>query len=185
MFRKQAGLVLLAAANTAFGSLLVGNLTSDGCADASAFQKCQDAATEKSNACFAKTAGSLELQQGCACETYIMNYNCYAESCWNRVWQCEYQTYILAYMLNCPTAKLPVPYFPIPDGAEDACSCNFGQIYQDVQDSLTQGAACMKKVNEGGVNALKMAACKCCEISGMQSRCVFILYPFCFQQFFS
>lgn len=155
------------ATNAVAASLLVGNLTSTGCADVSGFQKCQNDANEKSNACFAKTGGDVAAQQACACETYILNYNCYATSCWNRVWECEYQSYIISYLLYCPTAKLPVPYFPIPDGAPDACSCNYGQIYQAITDSLAQGTTCIKN-NQNSI--LKAAACKCCEISGMQSR---------------
>lgn len=167
----------LFAAHVAASSLLVGNLTSTNCADVSAFQQCQNNAVEKSNACFSKAGGSVEAQQACACETYIMNYNCYATSCWNRVWECEYQSYIISYLLYCPTAKLPVPYFPIPDGAPDACSCNFGKIYQAITDSVNQGATCMKNVNSQGLNPLKLAACGCCEISGMQSRYGFSLLP--------
>lgn len=150
----------------------VQNLTSDGCADASGFQSCQNNANVKINSCLSKTAGNLELQEGCACEDYILNYNCYATYCWNQVWGCQYQQYMVAYLMNCPTAKQPVPYFPIPDNASGACSCNVGRIYNAITDSINQGATCFKGSTSSDVSlgALKLAACGCCEISGAMSR---------------
>lgn len=170
MFRKQAAVVLallLAAANA---SIFSANLTSTGCADPDAFLKCQTVATAKSMDCFRRSSGYGQRTEPCFCAMSIDYYNCYAASCWNRAYECEYQQFIMAYLLYCTPAKLPVPYFPAPKDAADACSCNFGQVYQDFQDSNAQGLACMKKVNETGGNAEKMAGCKCCQISGMKSR---------------
>ena len=166
----RSHLVLLALAQAALG---LQNLTSSGCVDASGFQSCQNAANAKIQACFSRATGSAEAQQGCACEDYILNYNCYASHCWNQVWGCEYQQYIVAYLMNCPTAKLPVPYFPIPDDVKTGCSCNIGKIYNVFTDAITQGASC-EKAQEGGTDALlgaeKMEACQCCELSGAMSR---------------
>lgn len=167
MSRKLAAVLSMAAIAAA-----TVNLTSTGCADAAGFQSCQSAANDKISACFSRTKGDGIAQQGCACEGYILNYNCYATHCWNRVWECEYQEYIVAYLMYCPTAKLPVPYFPIPDNAADSCSCNVGKIYQAITDSISQGATCMKNV--GGTDAIlrgqEIGACGCCEISGAMSR---------------
>ncbi|KAK9444580.1 hypothetical protein VB005_01643 [Metarhizium brunneum] len=166
MSRKLLTLLSVAAIANA-----VGNLTSNGCADAPGFQSCQDAANEKINACFSKTKGDGVAQQACACEDYILNYNCYAAHCWNRVWECEYQEYLVSYLMDCPIAKLPVPYFPIPDNAAGACSCNVGKVYKAITDSITQGASCMKNVH--GADTIprgdKIGACGCCEISGAMS----------------
>lgn len=101
-----------------------------------------------------------------------MNQNCYSTHCWNRVWECEYQEYILTFLLNCPTAKLPIPYFPIPDDAIDACSCDMGKIYEAITDSISQGATCMKNVNDMDGGFERLGACGCCEISGAMSRYV-------------
>ena len=144
------------------------NLTSTGCADASGFQTCQDAANTKISACLSQTAGSTEEEEGCACEDYILNYNCYATHCWNRVWECDYQEYMASYMLNCPTAKFPVPYFPAEDGVPDACSCNLGKVYQAITDAIDQGATCLKHANSD-FNTVEFGACQCCEISGAMS----------------
>ncbi|KAF5682445.1 hypothetical protein FCIRC_4999 [Fusarium circinatum] len=170
----------------AYGLFLVGlaaiaaaadvTLTSSGCADASGFEKCQASANKKTSSCIAQARhdnSQVELL-ACGCQDYVDNFNCYAAFCWNRVWECEYQEYMVSYFMNCNIAKQPVPYFPAPKNAQGACSCNVGQVYLNIQDAIQQTGTCSNSANSGdaGSNLQKIEGCNCCEISGALSSIV-------------
>ncbi|KAF5579272.1 uncharacterized protein FSUBG_13647 [Fusarium subglutinans] len=151
-------------------------LTSSGCADASGFEQCQASANKKTSSCIAQARhdnSQVELL-ACGCQDYVDNFNCYAAFCWNRVWECEYQEYVVSYFMNCDTAKKPVPYFPAPKNAQGACSCNVGQVYLNIQDAIQQTGTCSNSANSGdaGSNLQKIEGCNCCEISGALSSIV-------------
>ena len=88
--------------------------------------------------------------------------------------ECEYQTYIVEYLVGCPAAKLPVPYFPTPDNSPDACSCNLGEVYLAINGSIQQGATCSSNVSSGDPfqSTQEIQGCECCEISAGFSRLV-------------
>ncbi|RSL49065.1 hypothetical protein CEP54_012602 [Fusarium duplospermum] len=100
------------------------SLKSTGCADASGFESCQSTANKKTTTCInqAHRDDSQKAILACGCQDYVNNYNCYAAFCWNKVSECDYQEYIVSYLQNCPIAKLPIPYFPAPNGAPSSCS---------------------------------------------------------------
>lgn len=87
-----AGLYLIASVGLTYAQTK--NLTSDGCIDASGFQKCQDAATAATAACLGHANGDLSQTEtlACGCTNYVENYNCYAAHCWNRVGRSRYFT---------------------------------------------------------------------------------------------
>ncbi|KAL7955580.1 hypothetical protein V8C34DRAFT_236688 [Trichoderma compactum] len=159
--------LLYSAALAATGSV---TLTSTGCADASGFESCQKQANDQLSSCIAQAKKDNSQQEllACGCQNYVDNYNCYSAFCWNRVWQCEYQNYITDYMLNCPTAKQPVPYFPTPNDAPNACSCNLGKVFLAYQDAIQETATCSNNANSGDAssNLQQIQGCDCCEISG-------------------
>ncbi|KAH7240697.1 uncharacterized protein BKA55DRAFT_518287 [Fusarium redolens] len=151
-------------------------LTSSGCADSSGLEKCQASVNKKTSSCIAQARRDNSQQEilACSCQDYVDNYNCYAAFCWNRVWECEYQEYMVSYFMNCPTAKLPVPYFPAPKNAPDSCSCNVGQVFLNIQDAIQQTATCSNGADSGdaGSNLQQIEGCNCCEISGALSSIV-------------
>lgn len=159
------------------------SLTSKGCVDASGFESCQNDANKQTSSCIsqAKKDNSQKELLACGCQDSVNNYNCYAAYCWNRVWECEYQEYIIAYMQNCLTAKLPVPYFPAPKDAPDACSCNLGKVNIAVNDAIQQAGTCSNNANSGdaGANLQQMEGCSCCELSGTLSRWVLLFCKNC------
>ncbi|KAI8716054.1 hypothetical protein NCS52_00898000 [Fusarium sp. LHS14.1] len=108
----------------------------------------------------------------CGCQDYVNNYNCYAAFCWNKVWECDYQEYIVSYLQNCPIAKLPVPYFPALKQAPSSCSCNLGKVYLAIHDAIQQTETCSDTSDsaDAGSNLQRMQGCSCCEISGALSR---------------
>ncbi|KAK1255635.1 hypothetical protein MKX07_007894 [Trichoderma sp. CBMAI-0711] len=154
-------------------------LTSTGCADSSGFESCQKQANDKLSSCIAQAEKDNSQQEllACGCQNYVDNHNCYSASCWNRVWECEYQEYIIDYFLNCPIAKLPVPYFPAPNKAPDACSCNVGKVFLAIQDAIQETATCSNNADSGDAssNLQRIQGCDCCEISGALSS----LYNIC------
>ncbi|KAL7948139.1 hypothetical protein V8C42DRAFT_351955 [Trichoderma barbatum] len=149
-------------------------LTSTGCADSSGFESCQKQANgNELSSCIAQAKKDNSQQEilACGCQNYVNNYNCYSAFCWNRVWECEYQEYIIDYFTNCPVAKLPVPYFPAPNKAPNACSCNLGKVYLAIQDAIQETATCSNNANSGDAssNLQQIQGCDCCEISGALS----------------
>lgn len=169
---KLYGLFLAGLASLAVAADVT--LTSSGCADASGFEKCQASANKDTSSCIAQARhdnSQVELL-ACGCQDYVDNFNCYAAFCWNRVWECEYQEYMVSYFMNCNIAKQPVPYFPAPKNAPGACSCNVGQVYLNIQDVIQQTATCSNAADSGdaGNNLQQIEGCNCCEISGALSR---------------
>lgn len=150
------------------------NLTTAGCVDPAGLQTCQNDANKQTTACInqADRDNSQKELLACGCADYVNNYNCYAAFCWNRVWECEYQEYIISYLDNCPIGKLPVPYFPAPDDAPDACSCNLGKVHLAVNNAILQTATCSNNADSGdaSANVQQIQGCNCCEISGALSR---------------
>ncbi|PNY18341.1 Uncharacterized protein TCAP_07545 [Tolypocladium capitatum] len=149
------------------------NLTSTGCVDVSGFESCQMDATAKGSACLAtarKDGSELEVV-ACGCANYMDNINCAASHCWNRVNECEYQEYVVDYLRYCPMVKIPLPYFPAPDDAPDACSCNLGKVFLAINSTIEQAGKCSRDV--GGTDAFgnvqKIQGCDCCEVSGALS----------------
>jgi hypothetical protein len=86
-----------------------------------------------------------------------------------------YQTYVVEYLAGCSSAKLPVPYFPTPSNAIDACSCNLGDVYLAITGYIQQSANCsMNASTNAATDAVdsvqQIQACECCEISASISR---------------
>lgn len=106
-------------------------LAKDSCVDASGFETCQNAVTKKTSACVgqAKKDGNGTELLACGCQDAVDNFNCLAAHCCNQVWGCQYQEYMIQYFRSCAIAKQPVPYFPAPNNAPAACSCNLGKVY--------------------------------------------------------
>ncbi|KAH6874749.1 hypothetical protein B0T10DRAFT_552733 [Thelonectria olida] len=148
----------------------VANLTATGCADSSGLQTCLDKVASTSQKCLdsARKDGSQLETVACGCVYYTENINCYAAHCWNRVYECEYQKYVIQYLGQCDSAKLPLPYFPAPDGAKDACSCNLGKVYEQFLESVTEGGTCASSnARRDALDQLdRVEACECCEMSG-------------------
>ncbi|RSL55514.1 hypothetical protein CEP53_007070 [Fusarium sp. AF-6] len=150
------------------------SLKSTGCADAAGFESCQGSANKTTTSCInqAHRDDSQKEILACGCQDYVNNYNCYAAFCWNKVWQCDYQEYIVSYLQNCPIAKLPIPYFPAPNRAPNSCSCNLGKVYLAVLDAIQQTETCSgnSDTSDPGSNLQRLQGCSCCEISGALSR---------------
>jgi hypothetical protein len=55
--------------------------------DSVGFQQCQDAATATTASCLGHADADLSQLEtlACGCANYVLNYNCYATHCWNRV----------------------------------------------------------------------------------------------------
>lgn len=150
-------------------------LTSSGCVDPSGFSSCQSTASSKTAACIAQAKKDNSQQEllACGCQDAVDNANCYAAHCWNRVYGCQYQEYMVQYFKTCPIAKLPVPYFPAPSNAQAACSCNLGRIFFAYNGAIQQSSKCVSNANgmgDPGKSLQVMQACNCCQVSGAFSR---------------
>lgn len=149
-------------------------LTSGGCADPSGLDSCLAKSNDQASSCLnqARKDNSQVEVLACGCQNYVNNFNCYAANCWNKVWGCEYQQYMVEYFVNCATAKLDVPYFPAPGNVEAACSCNLGKVFMGVQSAIQESGTCSNNAqgSDPGSNLQRMQGCNCCQVSGALSR---------------
>ncbi|CEJ89645.1 hypothetical protein VHEMI05476 [[Torrubiella] hemipterigena] len=148
-----------------------------GCADDAGFSSCQKEANEHLDKCLqtAKANGNTKTEiLSCGCTFYTENINCAATSCWNKVYECNYQIFVTGFLANCPVAKAPIPYFPIPAGAQDACSCNLGKIFLETSLAIQESATCSNSAKGGdaSANVQIIQGCICCEISAALSSIV-------------
>ncbi|KAH8805028.1 hypothetical protein F5884DRAFT_884977 [Xylogone sp. PMI_703] len=167
MTGRALPIVFFATALASVSAQSVVLLTSKGCANPSGFESCQAEATSAYNLCTDNADKDHDDKEKdvCGCVNYTDNYNCYATHCWNKVYECTYQEYVVDYLSNCVTGRLPVPYFPIPDNTPDSCSCNVGQVYLNAMQSIIESITCLGSAGSiGGLDALK--GCQCCELSG-------------------
>lgn len=114
----------------------------------------------------------MPLTAGTEYDTTSLLFRCAERS---QVNECEYQAYIVEYLVGCPIAKLPIPYFPTPNNAADACSCNLGEVYLAITGYIQQGAACSTNasttaITDASDSVQQIQGCECCEVSGSISR---------------
>ncbi|KAJ6141922.1 hypothetical protein N7497_011021 [Penicillium chrysogenum] len=145
----------------------VGYFDSSSCADPKGFATCyEDADTVYSNcvnnncagggeSCYNSCGGStscmneqcpglgIDCINACECERSAGQIECAGQSCWNRVYSCEYQATTLDYLSFCLNPDRDgLPYWPTPDDAPDSCSCNTGQIEQKLYLIINQVETC-------------------------------------------
>lgn len=60
-------------------------LTNAGCADPSGYDSCAASVNSATTVCLNNAGESKEAILACGCASYTGTYNCYAESCWNKV----------------------------------------------------------------------------------------------------
>ncbi|KAF3765587.1 hypothetical protein M406DRAFT_257346 [Cryphonectria parasitica EP155] len=158
------------------------NLTDTNCHDGPSYLVCADTASIKAEACnaVAEQADSQTALTACNCVYYSEMMNCYMASCWNKVYECEYQEYAIQYISECALdiRTAGIPFFPFPSGAPDSCSCNLGTLYMAIDNSEAEGADCATAVSSAALSdagtdpvttADEEAACACCGESGALS----------------
>ncbi|KAJ9481724.1 hypothetical protein VN97_g11744 [Penicillium thymicola] len=151
---SRALLALVALSSTSLANE-IGYFDSSSCADPKGFAACyENADTRYSNcvnkncagggeSCYNSCGGStscmneqcpglgIDCINACECVRSGSQIDCAGQSCWNRVYSCEYQATVLDYLSFCRKPDRDgLPYWPTPDDTPDSCSCNLGQIYR-------------------------------------------------------
>lgn len=94
------------------------------------------------------------------------------------MYSCEYQNTVLELGGNCIDEKFEnVPFFPAPDDAPGACSCNLGKVITSLNRATDELDTCIERNQETWDSLLLdideqtvfSKACKCCSISSMLS----------------
>ncbi|KAL3495882.1 hypothetical protein BJX62DRAFT_233142 [Aspergillus germanicus] len=133
--------------------------SSDGCVDRSGMDKCLTTAENQLGDCGEDAEGDIQLQ-ACMLTYDISLLGCYIESCWNKVYSCEYQLVAIDFLSRqYPPPEDPLPFWPPPDNAPGGCVCNFGKIYDGLLSSLDLlQSTCNQYITS--VSSLQM--CQCC-----------------------
>ncbi|GAB7354895.1 hypothetical protein MBLNU459_g5531t2 [Dothideomycetes sp. NU459] len=116
--------VLLAAGFTSADDTDATTISSAGCVAPSDFEDCLNGAVTSETQCVAEfEGGGAEETADCGIIYYIDQMQCYMESCWNKVYSCEYQALVFEYQSErALTVPEEVPFWPAPDGAPGGCS---------------------------------------------------------------
>lgn len=94
-----------------------------------------------------------------------------------QVYSCEYQ-FLAAVYTDDRGLVTPeeIPFWPAPDNAPGGCGCNFGQLYFNYTDAISQGIGICAV--EGRISADTESGCTCCAESAAVSAYVFVVYVF-------
>ncbi|KAL2842539.1 hypothetical protein BJY01DRAFT_249024 [Aspergillus pseudoustus] len=162
MVSRLANLSALAAlcASTA-GAATADAITasSEGCVDSSSMKTCVTNAEGALGECGQDAQGDIQLQ-GCILTYDMTLLGCYIESCWNKVYSCEYQLVVVDILSQqYPPPEDPVPFWPAPDNAPGGCVCNFGTIWDNLSSSLNQLTS---TCNEYMSSVSSLQSCQCC-----------------------
>ncbi|KAI9934437.1 hypothetical protein ASPWEDRAFT_175166 [Aspergillus wentii DTO 134E9] len=151
------------------------NVTSNLCADPSAYSSCNANVDAKGRDCVVNCNGSVNCVVACGCTAHQDYLNCMAEACWNQVYSCEYQIFIQQYLTSCPDVTDPIPFWPPPKNAPGGCSCNISEVYDSVRRAEQEQSSCLVNAsnelttNNGVDVAKKESGCACCGISAILS----------------
>ncbi|KAK9235438.1 hypothetical protein V1525DRAFT_348345, partial [Lipomyces kononenkoae] len=150
--------------------------SADTCVDPDGYTSCYNTASDVAFQCMNGT-DSNTLITACGCVEYVSVINCLATHCWNQVYSCEYQQLAIDYIRTCPHFDY-IPFFPPPDNAPAACSCNIGKVFLAVNETIGEVSNCdnaAAAVGDPGQSLQLQAACVCCgesaSLSSLSSIC--------------
>ncbi|KAK9366289.1 hypothetical protein V1509DRAFT_630333 [Lipomyces kononenkoae] len=150
--------------------------SSDTCVDPDGYSACYYQASDVAFQCMNGTDSNLQVE-ACGCVEYVSVMNCIATHCWNQVYSCEYQELAIDYLRLCPNYGY-IPFFPPPDNAPAACSCNIGKVFLAVNETIGEVTNCDNAASASSdpeQSLQLMAACVCCGESASLSS----LYSIC------
>ncbi|KAL2828084.1 hypothetical protein BJY01DRAFT_255497 [Aspergillus pseudoustus] len=135
-------------------------LTATGCVDSSGMEDCLNTANSRWNEC-TSNAGNDQQVIACSWGQSTDQIACTLQSCWNKVYSCEYQV-LVGSLLNQQLTQPanPIPFWPAPDNAPGGCDCNFGQIYENSTANLNLISTLCPQYTGSLSNALTI--CQCC-----------------------
>ncbi|PMD34499.1 hypothetical protein L207DRAFT_589090 [Hyaloscypha variabilis F] len=158
-----------------------------GCVDPSGYTSCYATSATNFGNCgqvctqeYAPATKQFETcAAACSAANWATNIGCWLQSCWNRVYSCRYQGTAMQYIagtdLEQTTLSHPIPYYPTPDGAPAACSCNLGLVYGNMTDqTIADIGSCVALGN--GPDPSGTFDCDCCQTSQLISN-IFNICP--------
>ena len=157
----------------------VGYFDSDVCADPKGMESCYDDADAAWADCVDTNCQdqNIDCNNVCSCirtENYV---NCAVTHCWNEAYSCEYQQTagdIFTWCIKPDYSGLP--FFPPPDDAPAACSCNWAKLLISIHTTVAETDSCGRK-GEDVLDTLATnddiqaftASCICCSQTGQLS----------------
>lgn len=176
MFRLLPSLFVLADLGIA---AQVGYFDSKSCADPSGMESCYADAESAWGDCINDNCRgqSIDCNNVCSCIRTQAEIDCAAAHCWDKVYGCEYQQTagdIGTWCLNPDFSD--IPFYPPPDNASGACSCNLGKLVTSIYQTSEEIDSCGRK-GEDILNTLTSndeiqaftASCICCSQSAQLS----------------
>nr|CEG05546.1 unnamed protein product [Fusarium clavum] len=155
-----------------------GYIESKNCVDPSGYERCYEAGEVERNDCVNKNCKgqNIDCIHACDCALNLAVVDCALTHCWNEVYSCEYQNTVIELGGNCVSEKFEdIPFFPAPDDAPGACSCNLGKVVTSLNRAVDEMDSCADR-NQKMVDSLDFdeqmifaKACKCCSYSGILS----------------
>ncbi|KAJ4115402.1 hypothetical protein NW768_011254 [Fusarium equiseti] len=155
-----------------------GYIESKDCVDPSGYEQCYKSKDAERNDCITNNCKNQNIDciNVCDCVFNLDVIDCALTHCWNKVYSCEYQNTVLELGGVCIDEKFEnIPFFPAPDNAPDACSCNLGKVVTSLNRAVEELDTCIER-NQDTWDSLSIdehevfiKACKCCTSSGILS----------------
>ncbi|KAJ3543824.1 hypothetical protein NM208_g3375 [Fusarium decemcellulare] len=160
----------------------VGLFDSEGCVDPSGMEKCYELTSNEALGCYDIKKCDEQDEDGesgcalsCRCLQNHAEINCASTHCWNKVYSCEYQQTVEELASHCSKPDLEaIPFYPPPNNAPAACSCNLGQLAVTMRRLIDETDSCINNI--GSLSARDLddlgdvwETCQCCSISGILS----------------
>ncbi|KAF4966744.1 hypothetical protein FSARC_5609 [Fusarium sarcochroum] len=157
-----------------------GHFDSDVCVDSKGYEECYKDADSWNADCINKNCKgtNIDCMHACDCVLSLSAVDCALTHCWNQVYSCEYQNTVLELGNNCVDEKYEnVPFFPPPDDAPGACSCNLGKVVTSLNRASDELGTCMDRnpklwdsvADDRDEMDDFVQACECCSYSGFLS----------------
>ncbi|KAF4995604.1 hypothetical protein FDECE_12747 [Fusarium decemcellulare] len=164
----------------------VGLFDSGDCVDPSGMEKCYGTASNEALRCYdskkceeeeegEEEDGLSQCALSCRCLQSQDEINCALSHCWNKVYSCEYQQTVGELAGYCSESDWEaIPFYPAPDDAPAACSCNLSQLRMAKKRLINETDSCANNIGSLSARDLDdfgdvLETCQCCSISGFLS----------------
>ncbi|KAJ7642086.1 hypothetical protein FB45DRAFT_1000494 [Roridomyces roridus] len=147
-----------------------------GCVDPQGLVDCYNNNVAQATSCTADADKNCDSDNrglclaGCANYQLAANVGCWLESCWNQVYGCEFQDTVIQYIDGADrvASSVSIPFYPPPDDAPGACSCNLGMVYEYMSEVAITSDPC----DPSGGNTDLFNECQCCYFSSPISKII-------------
>ncbi|KAJ7465100.1 hypothetical protein FB451DRAFT_1402819 [Mycena latifolia] len=142
-----------------------------GCVDPQGLVDCYSSNVDQATSCVGVAQNSCSADEqntcevGCANGQLAANVGCWLQHCWNQVYSCDFQATAITYIdtADLIASSVTIPFYPPPADAPGGCSCNLGQVYGYISESVVAPDPCGNAYLDTAPESV--SDCECCKLS--------------------